>query len=660
MKTTYRIRFRFGLGDTVLLTSLARDILRARPDVEIMPDTSYSGIWHNNPNVKPLGPRDHPKIIMLRYHVNQPTRYHFLKHLYDCFAAQGGFPVPLTEPKGEIYLTNEERQPKIAGRYWVVVPGGKLDMTTKFWALDRWQAVVDRLAKLRITCVQAGVLHRNHVHPPLANALNLVDKTPTERDLCALIANADGVICGITAAMHIAACFDKPCVVIAGGREEPWWESYTNAYPGAFGAGCRPVKVEHYFLHTMGSLDCCAERGCWRPRTVPITKEDTPPKGRSRLCLYPEKDAAGTHPVPRCMNLITVDQVVDGVLWYYKQGILPPIDTTASFVVDKDPPPAISIPFGKLPEAKIIYPTGPGPTAVATRKALFGYDPEATQEVKLSATLAAGTLGPKTPVGAVDDPVFEHPLIGGKFTVFVLCYGNYPELARRCIDGILRSTPAGRVQLRILLNECSKATLDYIRTLPYVGKVYLSETNILKYPLMRRAFYDALFPIETPYLVWFDDDSYPADPKWLSLLAQQIIVRHPKGDRLFGWEYMHDLKIFAKHGHRPDRWFTQASWYRGEQWLARKGTPATNGSLIPFVAGGFWALHTETMRQAQIPDARLTHHGGDIVIGAQVQQAGFGIGNWNIGKKYVHTSGHEPRGASMKPGTKPYPWKGLL
>lgn len=681
MKTTYRIRFRFGLGDTVLLTALARDIHRCRPgEIELMMDTSYSGIWHHNPNVTPSAPRDHAKIVLLRYRVQQPTRLHFLKHLYDCFAAQGGFPVPLTEPKGQLFLTTHEQRPKVTGRYWVVIPGGKLDMTTKFWSLGRWQEVVDELARRHIPCVQAGALHRNHVHPPLAHVVNMVDRTPSERDLAGLIANSEGVICGITSAMHIAACFDKPCVVIGGGREEPWWEAYTNAYPGAFGTAAQKVMVEHRYLHTVGQLDCCQEKGCWRPRTVPIDKQDMPPQGQDRLCLYPEADAAG-RPVPKCMNMIEVNDVVEAVQWYYDTNVLPPIDPPRRSglveihgqVPQVPPEPAISIP-GPLPEAPIIYPTGPGPMAVNTRKALFGFDPQAppmtpspyaallgkdaTQEVPIDAGPASGTLDPQLPIGAVNDPIFDHPLIGGSLTVFVLCYGDYPGLAKRCINSILRTTPAGRIKLRVLCNECSQETLDYVSRLPYTEIVYVDSTNLLKYPMMRRAFYDPHFPIKTKYLLWFDDDSYAADHKWLKLLCQQIIDNHPKGCRLFGWEYMHDLNTFAKDGHRPDQWFTQATWHRGEQFLARKGMPAPNGSLIPFVAGGFWALNTEVMKQAQIPDGRLTHHGGDIVIGAQVIQAGYSICNWNIGKKYVHSSGHEPRGMSVKPsGNKPYPWK---
>ncbi len=691
------IRFRFGLGDTVLATGLVRDIHRAYPgQYRIFADTAYSGLWQHNPKVVKPEKGERRQVVMLKYAVKQPTKIHFMRHLYDYFQAETRLTVPLTEPKGEIFLEPMELVRKTIDRYWVIIAGGKLDMTTKFWPQSRWQKVVDELTARNIVCIQAGALHAKHVHQPLNNVVNLLDQT-NERELAALIANADGVVCGITAAMHMAAVFDKPCVVVAGGREEPWWEHYSNQYPNAFGPICSPVKMEHVFLHTIGKLDCCKDIGCWRPRTVPLAKEDMPRVSSDRLCVHPEKDDLG-RPVPLCMNMIAPEEVVNAVLGYYEQGWLPSIPPCAetlkkfekmvemvragytapliplrleshNVLLNKNQlddiakfakGPAISIPWTGPPPSGVIGLNDDGTPKTARAIGIDHAQPGAdrTEIVKLDAGLVTGTLNRNTPVGVIDDPIFDHPIIGGKLTVFVLCYGNYPDLARRCIDNILRTTPAGRIQLRILLNDCCKETIDYVRTLPYVGKVYLSEQNILKYPLMRRAFHDSLFPIQTKYLIWFDDDSYPCSPDWLNKLADQIVIRHPAGDRLFGWQYLHDLKNFTKGGHRPDNWFKAATWYRGEPFLVDGHRKAPNGSMISFVAGGFWALHTDTMRQAQIPDARLTHHGGDIVIGAQVAQAGYGICNFNIGKKFVFSSGHEPRGASMTPATKPYPWKG--
>ena len=139
-----------------------------------------------------------------------------------------------------------------------------------------------------------------------------------------IIRDAEGVICPVTAAMHIAAAFDKPCVVIAGGREAPWWEAYVREY-SAFGAGGPYPEIPHRFLHTFGALDCSRGPACWKKRTVPIEPDDTrDPRKARKLCVAPVRPL-GSQPVPKCLDMIGVDHVVEAVLSYYADGTLPPL-----------------------------------------------------------------------------------------------------------------------------------------------------------------------------------------------------------------------------------------------------------------------------------------------------------------------------------------------
>jgi GT2 family glycosyltransferase len=91
-------------------------------------------------------------------------------------------------------------------------------------------------------------------------------------------------------------------------------------------------------------------------------------------------------------------------------------------------------------------------------------------------------------------------------------------------------------------------------------------------------------------------------------------------------------------------------WFKGAKWFSKGlkskpgAAPSSNGSIIDFVAGGFMALGMDAIRQGDIPDKRLYHNGGDIVVGEQVNQAGFKIKMFNKGKIFVHSSGHERRG----------------
>jgi hypothetical protein len=145
-----------------------------------------------------------------------------------------------------------------------------------------------------------------HYHPKLRGVIDLRGQT-TVRQLVRLVHHAQGVLCGITGLMHLAAAVPtrrngpnlRPCVVVAGGREPPHWESY----PG------------HQFIHTLGALKCCAGGGCWKSRTVALgdgTVWDKP----DALCV----DVRGS--LPRCMDLITADEVVRRIESYYDGGVL--------------------------------------------------------------------------------------------------------------------------------------------------------------------------------------------------------------------------------------------------------------------------------------------------------------------------------------------------
>lgn len=274
-----------------------------------------------------------------------------------------------------------------------------------------------------------------------------------------------------------------------------------------------------------------------------------------------------------------------------------------------------------------------------------------------------GPLGGKPPaarprVSAFSDAdVFDHPIIGGKFTVFVLFYGpvQYHEMHMRCLNGILSTIPENRRDLRIISNELCPETVEKIEKLVADGqctKHYRHVTNRKKYPVMREAFYDPLLPITTNWLLWFDDDSMAdIEPNWLKILGEQIVQFFPNTEkqyRMFGAKYLWTLRHgqAAKYRTRP--------WFRGRPFRMRNGRPSPNGNTVIFATGGFWALHTETMRKCDIPDLELQHNGGDVAIGEQLYQNGFEVRAFNQDKNMVLTSSQPRRGLNEKP----FGWNG--
>src|SRR5207248_1448460 len=114
--------------------------------------------------------------------------------------------------------------------FWIVAAGGKYDITIKWWSSKRYQEVVDHF-RGKIQFVQVGA--QGHYHPRLDGVIDLRGKTNL-RELVRLVHHSQGILCSVTAAMHLAAAVEtkpgfsraRPCVVIAGGREPAHWEAY--------------------------------------------------------------------------------------------------------------------------------------------------------------------------------------------------------------------------------------------------------------------------------------------------------------------------------------------------------------------------------------------------------------------------------------------------
>lgn len=604
------INYKAGLGDVVLATAIARSVHAAHPGkFELFAHTSFPAVWANNPfctHTKHAVPNASVIDLKMAFHTvltnmhHKKLKMHCLQGTRDAFTILSRIPAPLVKPHGDIFLSDEEKKPLISGKYWVMVAGGKLDLTVKHWQFSKWQAVVDELGARGIKVVQVGANAANHWHPPLRNAFSAVgyteesDTRDAERDLFSIIHGAEGVICGITGAMHIAAALSKPCVVVGSASEEPWWEHYTDDY-GAMGAA-EPVDLPHTYLTSFGKLPCCEEVACWRKKTIPLSNSDIVEKG-DKLCLEPIRMVEQS--VAACMMLIEPQQVVAAVMGHTPTPWLEPLKW-----------------LKKLP----LKVASPGNLASAV---------EFKQPTKAEA--------------ASNCPL-DHPTIGGKLTVCVLCYGNFPSLARTCLASLYNSKHSDRFEIRVFANGCCQETVNYLQSLP-LKRLIISPINLFKAAACRALWHDEEYPITTPYVVWLDDDSFAVDLNWPTVLVNTIVANHPQGARLYGIKFIHDLRMYRQAGHDPNAWFKQARWYRDRPWCVSGGTqPTSNGTVIPFVSGGFLAISNQVIKEADIPDERLLHNGIDATIGAQVYQAGYSVKDFNRNKKFVHSSGHKRRG----------------
>ena len=305
-------------GDIVMLTAAVRDLHAAHPG-EFQTDvrTPCPALWDHNPHLTPLDPtQPDVETIGCEYpliHRSNQEPWHFLHAFADFLNSRLGLAIRPTAFKGDIHLSAEERSwinqveetVGSATSFWVLNAGGKFDFTIKWWDAARYQAVVDHF-RGQITFVQVGEL--GHNHPPLQGVMDLRGRTDL-RQLVRLVHHADGVLTNVSLAMHLAAAVEtrrgaaknRPCVVVAGGREPPHWEAYPH----------------HQFIHTVGALSCCDDGGCWRSRTRPLGDGDVKDLPQN-LCV----DVVGD--LPRCMDMIDADAVIARIEGYYRGGVLPP------------------------------------------------------------------------------------------------------------------------------------------------------------------------------------------------------------------------------------------------------------------------------------------------------------------------------------------------
>jgi len=301
-------------GDIVMLTAAVRDLHASYPQ-QFRTDvrTPCPQLWENNPYLSPLAEADPGvEVIDCQYpliHRSNQEPWHFLHAFMAFLNDRLGLQIRPRAFRGDIHLSAREKswmsQVQEITRepvpFWIVSAGGKSDYTIKWWDHSRYQAVVNRFCG-SILFVQVG--EAGHHHPKLEGTLDLRGRTDL-RQLVRLVHHSQGILGPVSLAMHLAAAVEvapgmpqnRPCVVIAGGREPPHWEAYPH----------------HQFIHTVGALLCCDNGGCWKSRTISLGDGDEKDRAEN-LCV----DVVNS--LPRCMDMIAADDVVRRIESYFVGG----------------------------------------------------------------------------------------------------------------------------------------------------------------------------------------------------------------------------------------------------------------------------------------------------------------------------------------------------
>jgi ADP-heptose:LPS heptosyltransferase len=309
-KTSFLIRFQRAPGDSIALSALIRDIKLNYPNFQVDVADSSPDVWTNNPHLTKLDGKD-PKVA----HIDADYRpglkralsgslAYYLFAFHECFQRDTGYPVEPTYPKPELFHWNEPTQ----SNYWIVVSGCKPDITTKMPDPTIVQEIISRTAKKGTRWLQCGLSadqRWQHKHPTLKHTENLVGRTSLA-DFFGLVKRASGVLCCVSMPMLVASAFEKPCIVLAGGRESPWWFSYTKDNPALSKAQQDSIKTPHMVHHTIGRLNCCQTRGCGKTQAVQ-------PPGPNLDVTCVDRVLSNNASVPRCHTLYDVDAIVGSI-----------------------------------------------------------------------------------------------------------------------------------------------------------------------------------------------------------------------------------------------------------------------------------------------------------------------------------------------------------
>lgn len=293
------LKNRLSPGDILVMTCALRALQKAYPS-QYQTDvrSPCQAIFDNSPYITPLDENASDVLVIDMLYPEIHKAGESGKHFSDghrlYLAEQLRRPIPQFGMRPDIFLNQDEilwPSPLMAehgynGKYWVVNAGVKSDYPLKQYFY--YQEVID-LLKDKIKFVQIG--EQAHSHNLLTNVFDMRGKTNNIRQFFRLIHHSQGVITCVSLPMHTAAAFNKPCVVLALGREAPRWEMYPS----------------HRYLHTTGCLKCNFWDGCWR--------------NRLKDCLDVVEDVKYGK-VPRCQKLIRPEDVARAVEIYYLGGVL--------------------------------------------------------------------------------------------------------------------------------------------------------------------------------------------------------------------------------------------------------------------------------------------------------------------------------------------------
>jgi ADP-heptose:LPS heptosyltransferase/glycosyltransferase involved in cell wall biosynthesis len=292
------------IGDILMFTCAVRDFKKAYPNVKVNVVSTAMHIWDNNPYISRDVVQTEKNLIKIGPSrlTNSSNRldWHFANAYRVSIEDALKISIPQGVSRPDIWFTREEYEaPRVCKQpYWIIVTGGEKGWGSKMYPFERWQKFVEMNSD--VLFYQIGAAGDKHAKLQGANVVDYIGKTEDRntgvRDLFKLFLNAEGSVGLVSFHMHLSGALYKPSIVVAGAREPV---SFTR-YPG------------HQYLATDGCLPCAKNSACWHC-DINACKD---------LVQYPNATLEGDKKVPKCVDMITPEDLTRALNNYYIGGRL--------------------------------------------------------------------------------------------------------------------------------------------------------------------------------------------------------------------------------------------------------------------------------------------------------------------------------------------------
>jgi ADP-heptose:LPS heptosyltransferase len=260
-RTVTLVRYRKALGDTLMLSALARGVKRADPSLRLEIACRRPELFLHNPNVDEVRgwhlwrtrwtarPGYHAADMRSLEHVMEMQWWRLWTLLRE-----NGYPVPFGQVPAhagvhpELFLTEAEtaagraQREALAGNKPLVLmaSGGKRRPThNREWGLVNYQAVADCLAPHAAVAQVAGAGRLQQDGRPVADL-----RGRPVREVAALFVAADALLLQEGGLHHLARAVNAPAVVIFGGAVLPGQTGYPEQVNLWNRTECSPCLAE--------------------------------------------------------------------------------------------------------------------------------------------------------------------------------------------------------------------------------------------------------------------------------------------------------------------------------------------------------------------------------------------------------------------------------